>query len=97
MLFLVILLSLLVLLALPFVVGSILLLWKKHPKAGWIILGVYVALIGTFVIYGNLERRSTVGHIVRWCEGEDGAHQDANDLLKTPKRLSTHHNFNNGQ
>jgi hypothetical protein len=85
-LILIIILCLLLLLALLCIVGTI-LLWKKHPEAGLAVLAVYVALIGFFVVYGNIERRSAVGHIVRWCEGEDGAHQDANDLAEDAKRV----------
>jgi hypothetical protein len=70
----------------PLIAGAI-LLFKKHPKAGGIILGLYLALIGSFVIYGHLERRSPVGHIVRWFEGEDGAHQDVNDLAEDAKKV----------
>jgi hypothetical protein len=85
-LFLIIILFLLLLLASPLIVGAV-LLWKKYPQAGWIILGVYLPLIGSLVIYGNIERRSAVGHIVRWCEGEDGAHQDVNDLADDAKKV----------
>lgn len=85
-LFLIIILLLPLLLASPLIVGAI-LLWKKHAQAGWTVLAAYLALIGSLVIYGNIERRSTVGHIVRWCEGEDGAHQDANDLAEDTKKV----------
>lgn len=85
-LFLIIILSLLLFLASPLIAGAI-LLWKKRPMAGWTVLAVSVALIGSFVIYGNLERRGTVGHIVRWCEGEDGAHQDVNDFAEDAKKV----------
>ena len=68
-------------------IAGAILLFKKHPKAGGIILGLYLALIGSFVIYGNSERRTTTGHIVRWFEGEDGAHQDVNDLAEDAKKV----------
>ncbi|HTV41427.1 MAG TPA: hypothetical protein VMF08_12670 [Candidatus Sulfotelmatobacter sp.] len=85
-LFLIIVLILLLFLVSPMIAGAI-LLFKKHPRTGWTVLAAYLALIGSFVIYGNIERRSTVGHIVRWLEGEDGAHQDANDLAEDAKKV----------
>jgi hypothetical protein len=82
-----IILLLLLVLVSPFIVGVILLCKKENAKAGGIVLGLYVVLIGSFVIYGNLERRSAVGHIVRWFEGEPGDKQHANDLAEDAKKV----------
>jgi hypothetical protein len=88
--FVIMILLWLLLLASPFIVGAILLL-QKHSKAGLIVFGVYLASIGSFLIcffiYGNLERRSTVGHIVRRLEGEYGGQQNANDLAEDAKKV----------
>jgi hypothetical protein len=55
------------------------------------VFAVYLAVIGSFLlgffVYGNLERRSTVGHIVRGFEGEDGDKQNVNDLAEDAKKV----------
>ena len=48
---------------------------------------MYLALIGSFVIYGSLGRRTTAGHIVRWFEGEGRNQQHANDLAEDTKKV----------
>lgn len=77
---------LLLLLALPFVLG-IVLLGKKRTRAGLIALCFYPALFGVFLIYGHLERRSAAGRVVRWFGGEYEMQQYANDLAQDANKV----------
>ena len=70
----------------PLLIGLVLLA-RKHAKAGRIILGVYTLLIALFVIHAQLEKRSTSGHIFRWLKGEGGIRQDMNDLAEDAKKV----------
>jgi hypothetical protein len=84
-LFLFIILFLILLLASPLIVGVV-FLCQKHTTTGATIVGVYLLLIISFLIYGHLERRSTVGHIARWLGGEGELKQNANDLAEDAKK-----------
>ncbi|HEY1788201.1 MAG TPA: hypothetical protein VGJ73_08610 [Verrucomicrobiae bacterium] len=77
---------LLLLLVTPLIV-AVVLLCKEHAKAGGIILGLYFALIVSFFVYGQLERRSAAGRIVRWIGGEYEMQQYANDLAEDTKNV----------
>ena len=84
-LFIVLLLFLVFLLLLPLIIGTVLLL-RRHRRTGVVILGVYAALVGLFLVHAQLNRRSTSGHILRWLKGENGAHQQVNDLAEDAKK-----------
>jgi hypothetical protein len=81
---LLIFLILLLLLVSPFIVG-IILLARKHKRTGHAVLIIYGGLISFFIIVAQCEKRSTPGHILRWLKGEDGIHQDVNDLAEDVK------------
>ena len=81
----IIILFLFLLLVSPFIVG-IILLARKRKKTGSAVLIIYGALICFFFIEAQCEKRSTPGHILRWLKGEDGMHQDVNDLAEDVKR-----------
>jgi hypothetical protein len=85
LLFISVLLVLVLLLVSPLIVGMVLLA-RKHARAGRIILGVYTMLIALFLIHAQFEKRSTSGHIFRWLKGEDGSHQRMNDLAEDAKK-----------
>jgi hypothetical protein len=67
LLFISVLLVLVLLLVSPLIVGMVLLA-RKHARAGRIILGVYTMLIALFLIHAQFEKRSTSGHIFRWLK-----------------------------
>jgi hypothetical protein len=69
------------LLILPLIVGAILLA-RKHKRTGYTVLIIYGALICFFFIEAQCEKRSTPGHILRWLKGEDGMHQNVNELSR---------------
>ena len=83
--FILLLLFLVLLLASPFIVG-IILLARKHVKAGRIVIGIYATLIVLFLVHAQFDKRSTSGHILRWFKGEYGDKQDANDLAEDAKK-----------
>jgi hypothetical protein len=70
----------------PLIAGAILVA-RKHKRSGYAILIIYGGLISLFIIEAQCEKRSTPGHILRWLKGEDGIHQDVNDLAEDVKRL----------
>ena len=84
-LFIFLLLFVILVLASPMIIGTV-LLRRNHTGAGGIVLGAYLALISALLIYGLVERRSTPGHILRWFEGESGLKQNANDLAEDAKK-----------
>lgn len=69
----------------PVVVG-IGLLARNRAKAGRIVLGIYGLLIVSFVVWflwsAAVDRRSTPGHIARWCKGAGMAQQDVEDQVE---------------
>jgi hypothetical protein len=73
-------LSIWAILLLPPLVVGIVLLARKHVKAGVAILVIYGVLFGSFIIHAEMERRSTSGHVLRWLKGEYGNQQSANDF-----------------
>src|ERR1051325_3598105 len=79
-------LVLLVLLLLSPLIASVVLFARKHVKAATIVLGIYVALTGVFLIHAQFNRRSTSGHILRWLKGEYGIYQQVNDLAEDVKK-----------
>jgi hypothetical protein len=85
-LFLLIFLVIILLLASPLIIGLVLIV-RNRAKAGSIVLGVYAAFVGAFLVYAQFERRSTSGHIFRWIKGENGAHQHVNDLAEDVKEV----------
>jgi hypothetical protein len=74
------------LLASPMIIG-IVLLRRNRRRAGSIILGAYLVLVSTFVIYGLAEKRSTPGHIVRWLKGEGLNLQHATDFAEDARKV----------
>jgi hypothetical protein len=77
--------TLLLVLVSPLVLGGILCA-RKQVKAGSLILILYLPLICAVFIFGRSEKRSVTGHILRWYEGEDGSHQDVDDLAEDAKK-----------
>ncbi len=80
-------LSIWAILLLPPLIVGIVLLARKHVKAGVAVLAIYGVLFGSFVIHAEMERRSTSGHILRWLKGEYGIRQDMNDLAEDAKKV----------
>src|SRR5580698_412154 len=80
----------LLLLMSPLIIGAV-LLYRKNVRAGLAVFGGYIAIILSVLvcvfIYGNLERRTTAGHIVRWFEGEFEYQQYADDLAEDTKKV----------
>jgi len=76
-----------VILLLPPLIVGIVLLARKHVKAGAAVLVIYAVLFGSFVIHAELNRRSASGHILRWLIGEAGNQQRANDLAEDAKKV----------
>ena len=70
----------------PLIVGMVLLA-RKHVRAGVAVLVIYGVLVGSFVIHAQFEKRSTSGHIFRWLKGEGGIRQNMNDLAEDAKKV----------
>jgi len=85
-LFFFIILFLLLALISPLIIGIVLLLTQKQSSFGLVVLGVYFCLLGSFFVYGLTHPRTTPGHIIRWCRGEYGLQQRANDLAVDAKK-----------
>ena len=65
----------------PFIVGLILLVRRKR-KAGIILLIIYGCLIGAVILYAENNKRSRVGHLVRWCLGAGLLQQEVEDMVE---------------
>jgi len=86
--FLLLLAFVLLVIVAPVLVG-IILLARKRTKAGTVILSIYAVLIVSFLLLALISRRSTSGHIVRWCMGAGLAKQEADDQADDLRRSSS--------
>jgi len=59
---------------------------RKRFWVGSVVLAIFPALMGFFLIEAQLDRRSTPGHELRRFRGEDGIHQDMHDLAEDTKK-----------
>ena len=59
---------------------------RKRFWVGSGVLAVFPALMGLLLIEAQFDRRSTPGHELRRFRGEDGIHQDMNDLAEDTKK-----------